>query len=692
MTGKILEFLGKSKLELGPFDDPEGINGWAMERDSDGIAWLFLNVPDSSANTVGEDVLRGLNEHLEQLEKDLPRALVIRSAKKEGFVAGADINQFLQSGDEIESMLREGHDVVDRLAALDCPTIAVVHGYALGAGFEVALACDHRIAIDGAYFGFPEVRLGLHPGLGGTFRLTGLIDPTEAMTMMLTGKSAHTKKARTLGIVSVVTEERHVRNAVKSIADGKGSKEGLDLKGHSFRLKPVRSVAARTMRSETQKKAPRQYYPAPFALIDLWEEHGGSAKDMQDAEIRSFAHLLQTDASRNLVRDFFLREKLKKHGHGDSKIAHVHVVGAGAMGADIAALAAIKGFSVSLFDVSAKALGRAVANAVELCEEAHLSSIETRDALDRLIPDPRGEGVVRADLVIEAAPEKPDLKRQIYKDIEPRLKKDAILATNTSSLSLDELSKHLERPQYFAGLHFFNPVSKLELVEVVSHKKVNKTVLSRLNAFVGDIDHLPAAVSDYPGFLVNRALTPYLMEAILMMDEGLEQERIDSAAEAFGMPVGPVELADQVGLDICLHVAESLRSRLETSFPETPQWLADMVERGEIGKKAGKGFYEWKDGKPQKNATEADPDAEMQNRLVLPMLNACMECLRKEIVADRDTVDAAMIFGTGFAPFRGGPMHYAGSLGADEITSNLDQLTEKHGSRFRPDAGWTAHE
>jgi 3-hydroxyacyl-CoA dehydrogenase/enoyl-CoA hydratase/3-hydroxybutyryl-CoA epimerase len=314
-------------------------------------------------------------------------------------------------------------------------------------------------------------------------------------------------------------------------------------------------------------------------------------------------------------------------------------------------------------DLDPAPLGRAVQQAVRLCRDRHLSGVATRDALDRLIPDLRGRGVPAADLVIEAAPERPELKRRIYAELEPRMKPGAILATNTSSLELSELAAGLADPGRFAGLHFFNPVAKMQLVEIVDHPAADPEVLRRLRAFAVAIDRLPAPVRSAPGFLVNRALTPYLLEAIVLMDEGVPKETIDAAAERFGMPMGPVELADQVGLDICVAVADGLRARLSRPLPDIPGWLRDMVAAGRLGRKTGEGFYVWKDGRPQKPAAPSEAPEGLEDRLIRPMLEACAECLSDGVVESADIVDAAMIFGTGFAPFRGGPMHHARQSG-----------------------------
>lgn len=697
MTGPVLSHLGEIKLELGPASDARRDGPWRVARDSQDVVWMLLDVPGGGTNTISRDVLEGLERALDNIAADPPNGVVIRSAKTGGFAAGADISMFrdMTDPDAATSVLQQGHAVLDRLENLDCPSVCVVHGHVLGAGFELALACDWIIAVDGASFGFPEVNLGLHPGLGGTYRLTDRIDPLEAMTLMLTGKTAYTGKAKSLGIADAVVEERHVESAVRAAIDGSLARKTSGFTSSAMSLSPARAIAASKMRQKVEERAPKQHYPAPYALIDLWENHGDDREKMRTGEIKSFAKLLASETSQNLVRVFFLQQRLKDAGRGDDNINHVHIVGAGTMGAEIAAWCALKGKSVTLADPKTDALGRAVKIAAKVCKEQHLNALQTRNALDRLIPDTRQYGVNNADLVIEAGPENIKVKASIFDAVQAQMKPTAILATNTSSLSLAKLAKTLKRPSRFAGLHFFNPVSKMQLVEVVSHADTFGTVTDQLAAFCGGIARLPARVADYPGFLVNRVLTPYLLEAIQMMEEGHEKEFIDAAATEFGMPMGPVELADQVGLDICIHVADSLRANLPKPMVNIPDWLREKVDnKGEIGKKSGKGFYVWKDGEAQKksevqkNGTNGNPDKEIIDRLILPMLDACVECLRKNIVEDEDQVDGAVIFATGFAPFRGGPMHYSRHRGIKDIRERLESLAKVHGKRFRPDSGW----
>ena len=690
-----LQFLGATKLELGPVSEIHIDAHWRQGVDAHGVAWLALDKRGSSANTLSTDVLNELNERLDQIESDRPEALVIRSAKMPGFIAGADVTQFVGMTDQavVRTQLHKSHKVLDRLADMSYPTIAVVHGYALGAGFELALACDYRVAIEGASFGFPEVLLGLHPGMGGTFRLTRQIDPIVAMTMMLTGKRAHTERASELGIVDVITQERHLANAIAAIVAGDVKRHEPGLKNSAFTLAPARAVAARQMRAKAESKAPQEHYPAPHALIELWEEHGADQRAMQSAEMESFATLLAGSSAQNLIRVYSLREKLKRLGDEravQDGISHVHVIGAGAMGTEIAAWCALKGLRVTLNDLDMASLASAVGKARKLCEDRHLTDINTRDVLDRLIPDPDGNGVRHADLVIEAVSEKIELKRKIYADLQDSLKPGAVLVSNTSSIELTQLTQGLANPSHFAGLHFFNPVSRLELIEVVSHPGSDEQVLARLRAFVTRIDRLPAPVRSYPGFLVNRVLMPYLMEALVLLDEGLDKTLIDGAATRFGMPMGPLEVADRVGLDVCLHVAQSLRESLQKPMPEIPDWFLEMIDRGELGRKTGKGFYQWSDGKTQNETSKHEPSLpeDTTDRLILPMLDACVECLRRNVVSDEDTLDGAIIFGTGFAPFRGGPMTYARARGTEQVADRLRELAARHGDRFAPDPDW----
>ena len=694
MESRVLDVLDDRVLALGP--KPEAASpyrNFKLTRDADGIAWLLFDRENASANTLSAEVMEEFDKVLAELESQRPAGLVIRSAKKSGFIAGADVNEFRGATDPqaVETAISRAHAVIDRLEALRVPSVAVIHGFCLGGGLEVALACQMRIAIDGARFGFPEVMLGLHPGLGGTVRFTRLVNPVQAMTLMLTGRTIDARRAKSLGLVDAIAQERHVKNAVKDAVFGRLKRAQPGFLNSMLNSGAARGFLASRMRREAAKSAPAEHYPAPYGLIDLWEKHGGDKAAMLRAEKLSFAHLMVTPTAQNLIRVFFLRDEMKKLASSGNKVAHVHVIGAGAMGGDIAAWCANEGMHVTLADMKAEPIAGAIKRAAELFGKIILKPTEVRDALDRLMPDLQGEGVRNADLVIEAVPEKLELKQKVYASLEPRMKAGAILATNTSSIPLQDLRTTLQRPERLLGLHFFNPVSRLQLVEVVSHDGNDEALLLEARAFVGAIDRLPLPVKSSPGFHVNRALTPYMLEAMVMLDDKIDQRLIDAAAEKFGMPMGPIELADQVGLDICLDVGDMLRSKFGDMLPPTPAWLRDKVAKGELGRKAGKGFYSWKDGKADKPPLpETGPRVtdEMIDRLILPMSNVCIACLREGIVDNADVVDGAMIFGTGYAPFRGGPLNYARTRGGDNVVSALRALAQKFGDRFTPDAGW----
>jgi 3-hydroxyacyl-CoA dehydrogenase / enoyl-CoA hydratase / 3-hydroxybutyryl-CoA epimerase len=694
MDSRIMDVLGDRVLELGPKPDASRpYRNFKLTRDADGLAWLLFDREGASANTLSAGMIEELDKILAALESTRPAGLVIRSAKTSGFIAGADVNEFRGASDAraVETAIGRAHAVIDRLEALRIPTVSVIHGFCLGGGLEVALACQSRIAIAGARFGFPEVMLGLHPGLGGTARFTRLVNPMQAMSLMLTGKTIDARRARALGLVDAVTEERHVRNAVKDAVFGRLKRAQPGVLNTILNSTPLRGLLGSRMRSEAAKAAPRENYPAPYALIDLWEKHGGDKAAMLAAERTSFANLMVTSAAQNLIRVFFLREQMKKLAGSGNTINHVHVIGAGAMGGDIAAWCAHQDIHVTLADMKPEPIAGAMKRAVELFGKIIHKRTEVRDALDRLVPDLDGEGVRNADLVIEAVSEKLDLKQKVYAGLEPNMKPGAILATNTSSIPLQDLRATLHKPERLIGLHFFNPVSRLQLVEVVSHDGNDPRILKAALAFVGAIDRLPLPVKSSPGFLVNRALTPYMLEAMMMLDEKIDKRTIDAAAEKFGMPMGPIELADQVGLDICLAVGDMLRTKFGDQLPPTPAWLRDKVAGGDLGRKTGKGFYNWKDGKADKGSAlspSSEPTTEMIDRLMLPMSNVCVACLREGIVDSADLIDGAMIFGTGYAPFRGGPLNYARSRGVQNVTATLYALAVRFGDRFRPDAGW----
>lgn len=685
--------LDATPLELGEGAAIElGLRQWRVSLDESQQMWVVMDQPDRSANTVSEVAIDELATILQAVRERQPRGVVLRSGKPDGFIVGADIEAFRGVNDagQVRPLLERAHKVADELADLDCPTVAVIHGHCLGGGLELALACDRRIARSDASLGFPEVQLGLHPGLGGTARLPHLIRPDQALQMMLTGKPVSAKRARSLGLVDAVVEERHVAAAVRAAIDGDLASRGGGAAVRAMNLAPSRKLITRRARDEAAKQARPEHYPAPFRLLELWEDHGGDPRTMRERELQSFAELLCGSTAQNLIRVYFLREALRRPGkQQDAGVRHVHVVGAGTMGGDIAAWCAHQGLTATLEDQQAHLIGPAIKRANGLFSHKHPDARQRRAAADRLVPDPAGSGRARADLIIEAVPEKLELKQEIFAELERAARSDAVLASNTSGILLGDIGQGMERPERLVGLHFFNPVSRMQLVEVVRHDRVDPAVLDRATAFAVAIDRLPAVVASAPGFLVNRTLMPYLLEALLLMDEGASAEQVDAAAEAFGMPMGPAELADQVGLDIALDVADGLRDKLDTPMPEVPEWLRRKVEGGDLGVKSGKGLYDYDDeGHPEKKDLSEPADDEMVDRLILPMINTAVGCLDDGVVDDADVLDGALIFGTGFAPFRGGPLCYARHRGIASIRSRLEELAGRHGERFTPARGW----
>lgn len=669
---------------------------WHGERDAESIHWLTFDKSDSDVNTLSQDVLAAFGVVLDELDANPPAALVIRSGKSNGFIAGADIEEFkgLTDSGEVEALVRRGHAIIDRLEALPYPTIALINGFCLGGGLELALACRYRVANNEARIGLPEVRLGIHPGLGGTARLTRLIPAPSAMGLMLTGRTLRARAAKRMGIVDAVTETRHFERAARWAAS-----KGLKTRRRPMltalsNVLPVRWVLAQVMRRQVAAKARPSHYPAPYALIDLWLRYGGRKATLLKQEVRSIAKLIVTDTAQNLVRVFFLNERLKKLGDGDKRsFRHVHVIGAGTMGGDIAAWCALQGMRVTVQDRAPEFIAPAIGRAAKLFRRRLREGYKVRAALDRLIPDVDGIGLERADAIIEAVPEVLEIKQQVFRDAEKRARPDALLATNTSSIPLERIGEALEKPERLVGLHFFNPVAQMPLLEVVHAKSSGKEETAAAAAFARAIDKLPLPVVSKPGFLVNRVLMPYLLAAAQLMEEGHAPADIDAAAEAFGMPMGPLELADAVGIDVCLHVAGILAP---TPDWQPPKALSRLMEQGHLGRKSGQGIYRYdKKGKPDKGKTAgaranaaAGSDAGLQERLILPLLNVCVACWREKLVDGRDMVDAGIIFGTGFAPFRGGPMHYIAASDTAAMKARLAAFAERHGAVYAPDPGW----
>lgn len=667
---------------------------WRLEIDSERIAWLSFDLAGSGTNSLGSLAMRELGERLAEIEAAKPRALVIRSAKDGGFVAGADITEFsrLEDLEQAYRLARAGQQVFDRIDALRLPTVAAIHGFALGGGLELALACRYRVAADDGRLnlGLPEVMLGVHPGFGGTVRAPHLIGASAALDLMLTGRSVRGEEALKLGLVDRLVPRDGLDAAAREIALAAPPRHRAAFGQRVLAWPLVRSYVASQARKRVARRANPDHYPAPYAILSLFARHGASGQAAYDAEARSIARLFFSETSRNLVRVFFLQNRLKALGGKSArKAAHVHVVGAGVMGGDIAAWCVTRGLSVTVQDRELKYVEPALARAREFFAKRARDPGKAREMESRLTADVAGAGVERADIVIEAIFENADAKRALYAALEPRMKPGAILATNTSSIVLEELARGLADSGRLVGLHFFNPVAKMMLVEVIRSANTRAEVVEDALAFTRRLDKLPLPCRSSAGFAVNRVLMPYLTEAMLAADEGIPLAHIDRAAVEFGMPMGPIELADTVGLDIAAHVGKILA---EAFGLPTPRGAAERIAAGHLGRKTGRGYYEWRDGKPSKPRASGRVPPDLSDRLVLPYLNEAVACLRERVVEDADLLDAGMIFGTGFAPFRGGPLNYARARGVAAIVARLEELAVRHGPRFRPDAGWSALE
>ena len=670
-------------------------NHWKINQDDDHIITLCLDRTGSNVNAISREVLDELSQIIERLSIEKPSGVIIHSAKASGFSVGADIRQFAsfaEQGTTLEN-IRYGQRVYESLARLSCPTVAAVHGTCMGGGMELMLACRQRIAVDheNTLIALPEVMLGIHPGWGGSARLPRMIGAPDALKLMLTGQSLTAKRALNMGVVDRLTNAGQLLDEAKKLLSQPVAKPfARRVKAWLTNTWIARQILAAVVLKQTSAKVRKTHYPAPFALIDVWKHGGLSMRRRLELEARSVAKLAQTSTAKNLCRLFFLQERLKAAGnevqHG---IEHVHIIGAGVMGGDIAAWIALKGFGVTLQDRDMTRIQSALQRARQLYTKKLRTAEKIETAMQRLRPDVEGSGVKDADLTVEVIFENREAKEALYAIIAPQLRANDMLATNTSSISLDELRGTLSATQrtHFLGLHFFNPVAQMPLVEVVRHGELEPSVEKRALAFCRAIGKLPIAVQGTPGFLVNRILMPYLLEALHLYHEGVPGAILDRTAKQFGMPMGPIELADTVGLDVCAAVGRELAPFLGLELPSN---LDDKLTVNNRGKKDGKGLYTWHEGRPQKPEVDPNyiPPPDVQERMIMALLNEAVACLADHVVDDADLLDAGVIFGTGFAPFRGGPIQYIRSEGVKTIKARLEELARRYGKRFKPKPGW----
>jgi 3-hydroxyacyl-CoA dehydrogenase / enoyl-CoA hydratase / 3-hydroxybutyryl-CoA epimerase len=660
--------------------DINALRDWKFSIDRQGIAWAVFDREGESQNSLSRRALEELGAIVERTEQGARdqtlRGLVIMSGKEKGFIVGADVREFEQV--QSEQQVIESVSLVDaylnRIERMPVPVVCCIHGFCLGGGLELALACHWRIATrdEDTRIGFPEVKLGIFPGFNGTARSIKYAGALSAMQMMLTGSFIRAAAARGMGLIDeLAPSPLNLRWMARKAVERKRKSSGAPFWKDILRQGPIRGLLAKKLRSETAKKVREEHYPAPFRLIDLFEQHAGNLETMKVAEPRAFAPLMLSETSRNLRRVFKLSEMMKAQAPKNLawKPLRVHVIGAGVMGADIAGVCVASGMEVSLQDLNAEQITKGIKAQEKLFSRKFKTKAQKAAARARLIADPMGNNIGRADIVIEAIVEKLEVKQNLFKSIEGKLKPGAVMATNTSSIMIEKIAEPLADPGRLIGIHFFNPVPQMPLVEVIKGTGSRDEDAAKGCAFVVALGKFPLIVKSSPGFVVNRVLGPYMMAALQRVEKGEPKEKIDEAARAFGMPMGPVELADTVGLDVIASVGRILGVPAGSAGK-----IEQMVSSGKLGKKSGEGFYVWKDGKPEKRAPEKPYDKfeleRLGRELVDPLIRECEKVRDERIVDSADLVDAGVIFGTGFAPFRGGPLHFK----ATEEKSNVALL------------------
>ena len=695
---------------------------FSLEVDRDNVAWLTIDQPDSRVNLLTTEVMEALDRRLGELESRIATgklvAVVIRSGKPGTFVAGADVREIAEIRDEEDAYekSREGQRIFRRLERLRVPTIAAVDGTCLGGGTELILACDHRIASDRAAtkIGLPEVRLGILPGFGGSVRLPRLIGLQAALEIILAGKSVSASKAGRLGLVDRVVEAgrfaEEVETFVRDVLSGRVSAGGADRKFHERLMEdtvPGRNLVFRLAEARTRKRVEGRY-PAPLKALEVIRDGWGRQLDEAlEIEARGLAELVVTEVSQNLVRLFLLRQGARRAlpdaAHEAAReVRKAAVVGAGVMGGSIAELIASVDVPVVLKDVDRDALDSGLRHAHDLLRKGQEKGVFSPEEVGLKFALIQGtleyDRFDDVDLVIEAVVERMPVKQQVLREVEERVAEAAVFTTNTSSLSVEELAEAAEEPERVLGLHFFNPVHKMPLVEVVRTDGVSDRALGTAFRFALDLDKTPVLVRDRPGFLVNRVLAPYLNEAGFLLEEGAAVEELDDVLTDFGMPMGPCRLLDEIGFDVAEHVAGQMEESFGERMAASPI-IGLLRQEGRLGRKNGRGFYTYDDGEEkgvdrevQKELTrlrretgeEAPGRAEIRDRCLYLLVNEATLALEEGVVRSADDVDLAMVTGTGFPPFRGGLLRWADREGLERIVERLEAFRSDHGERFAP--------
>jgi 3-hydroxyacyl-CoA dehydrogenase / enoyl-CoA hydratase / 3-hydroxybutyryl-CoA epimerase len=688
----------------------------SLEITGDGVAWLVFDRPDARVNILGAAVLARLNELLGEIEEGVAagrvRAVVVRSGKDGSFIAGADVNEIASVTDPAEAAAGAalGQAVFRRLERLRVPTVAAVDGVCLGGGTELILACDARIASDRpeTKIGLPEVRLGIIPGFGGTTRLPRLIGVSDALGMILTGKPASAQKAQRTGLIHErmhhgVLYER-ARTLALELADGRRAERRRKplLKRAMDSTRLGRRLVLRQARKQVLRET-KGHYPAPLAALDVIRRSLGRPLDRAlEIEAEAVGRLVVSDVSRNLIHVYHLLESAKKagpRGVAARRTNRVAVLGAGVMGGGIAQLLAYRDIDVRLKDIDSAALSLGLGHARKMfdrmVQRGRLPRRAAERHMDAIAPTLDYSGFGTVDVVIEAVVERMDVKQQVLREAEANVRPGSVLATNTSSLSVTEMQRALERPGDFAGMHFFNPVHRMPLVEVIRGEATSDEALATVVALARRLDKTPVIVRDGPGFLVNRILGPYLNEAGWLLDEGAAIEQVDRTLRRFGMPMGPLRLLDEVGLDVARHAGAVMHAAFGDRLKPPPSITA-LQGTGLLGRKGGRGFYLYegerdrgvnkeiyaKVGLPSGRRELAAQ--EILDRTLLAMVNEAARALEEQIVDSPGAVDLAMITGTGFPPFRGGLLRWADTLGMGAVLRRLEDLASTHGPRFEP--------